>query len=222
MKIRNCFFLAFMLVISIACKKNDISVKSITISLQPNYVEGKDAFVEDYPYEDYRNKNWGDSEEFAAISWTSNGIPFVVRSFIDFNFDAVPTYATVDSAKLSLFAYGNNKHGIGHDASDGTNECYLYRVTGEWEENLVTWNTQPSVADSNKVLLPGSNETMQDYIDIDVTNLVRDIIMDRENSYGFMLRLKYESGYRRMFFATSDAEEINKRPKLDIYYTVEE
>jgi hypothetical protein len=62
---------------------------------------------------------------------------------------------------------------------------------------------------------------MQDYIDIDVTELVKDIYENPEESHGFMLRLKYEYDYRRMFFATSDVGDPQKRPKLDIFYKVD-
>ena len=61
---------------------------------------------------------------------------------------------------------------------------------------------------------------MQDYIGIDISDLVRDIYNSPTESFGFMLRLKREDGYRRMFFATSDVDEENMRPKLDIYYTL--
>ena len=196
------------------------TTKPFVLILQPGSHEGKDAFIEDYPYDDYRNRNWGKSDEFAAISWTAGGTPFVVRSFIDFNFDTIPDNATIDSAKLSLYAYGNNGHGVGHDTLGGANECYLYRIIEEWEEDLITWNTQPNVTEINKVLIPRSDSTMQDFVGIDITNLVRDIIEYKENSYGFMLRLEIESDYRRMFFATSDVQEEQKRPKLEIYYKV--
>ena len=225
MKNFYCFFFAFAAILALiaGCKKNDYGLagKSFAVSLQPGPANGKDACVEDYPYENYRNSNWGNTEEFAAISWTDRGIPFVVRSFIDFNFDTIPSNAVIDSAKLSLFAYGNVGHGYGHDPSRGSNECFLQRVVGAWEEHLITWNAQPAVTEVNKVYIQESEYPMQDYLEIDVTYLVKDIISDKENSYGFMLRLVNETGYRRMFFATSDVEEKQKRPRLDIYYTAE-
>ena len=219
MKKINYLFLAIVLTSVIACE-GDNGNDSFVISFQPDAIGGKDAFIEDYPFDNYRNRNWGTSEEFSAISWTDDGTPFVVRSLIDFNFDAVPINATIDNAKLSLYAFGNDGHGVGHDTLSGSNECYLQRIISDWDEDLVTWNTQPDVSDANRILIPGSNSGMQDYIGINVTDLVRDIINDRENSNGLMLRLRNETGFRRMFFATSDTEEEQKRPKLDVYYSI--
>jgi hypothetical protein len=194
--------------------------ESWLITIQPGPEDGKDAFVEDYPYSNYRNLNWGGSDEFAAISWTAQGVPYVVRSFLEFNFAAVPEKAIIDSARLSLFAYGNEGHGYGHDTLTGSNESYLLRVLTEWDENSVTWNEQPETTEHNQVLLPGSNHPMQDYIGIDVTGLVRDIHDHPGMGFGFMLRLKHETGYRRLMFASSDANEKGMRPKLDIYYSL--
>jgi hypothetical protein len=213
-----------MATVAVSCEEenddNRFPKESFNVTLQPDATNGKDAFVEDYPFDNYSNRNWGDMVEFSAISWTSQGTPFVVRSLIDFNFDAIPSNATVDSAKLSLYSYSTPGHGAGHDPLTGSNECYLQRIISSWEEDTVTWNTQPDVTDLNRVLIMQSTTTMQDYEEIDVTDLVRDILNDRDNSFGFMLRLVNESGYRRMLFATSDVAEAHKRPKLEINYTV--
>ena len=219
MKIINVLVILFALILISSCENNSPYPKSYAITLQPDSIKGKDAFIEDYPYDNYRNKNYGNSVEFAAVAATSNGEPFIVRSFIDFNFDTIPTNAVIDSAKLSLYAFGNAGHGMGHDTLSGTNESYLQRVISNWQENSITWNNQPRTTDLNQVLLSESDSTMQDYTDIDVTNLVVDILNNKENSFGFMLRLKFEDGYRRLFFASSDVKENEKRPKLEIYYT---
>lgn len=203
-----------------SCKKESHSAYSSVLSFRPDSVSGKDAFVEDYPFEDYQNRNWGKSKEFIAAAWSS-GAPYIVRSFIDFDFNTLPEHAVIDSARLSLYAYGIvGGHGIGHDTLSGTNECFIQRVTGNWQEDLVTWNNQPTTTELNQIQLPKSSFFMQDYTAINVTNLVRDIYKNRTASHGFMLRLKYEDGYRTMIFASSDVKESEKRPKLDIYYTV--
>lgn len=193
---------------------------SVVVTLQPDSTQGRDAMVEYYPPYGYADMNFGNSVEFAAISWTGNGVGFIERSFINFNFDTIPSNATVDSAKLSLYAYEDLGHGTGQSTLGGSNECYLQRVTGKWEENTITWNDQPPTTTVDQVVLPESSSTMQDYLNINVTNLVRDIHENMADSYGFMLRLVDETNYRRMFFASSDIPEAAKRPKLVIYYTL--
>lgn len=223
MKKLNYLILLGVIVFFISCQPMNNNLPSpVVVTLQPDSAQGKDAMVEDYPPYGYNDMNFGNSVEFAAISWTANGgIPFVERSFINFNFDTIPSNATIDSARLSLYAYEDVGHGTGHSTLGGTNECFLQRVTGKWEENTITWNNQPPTTTVDQVVLPESDSAMQNYLNINVTNLVRDIHENMADSYGFMLRLEYENaGYRRMFFASSDVPEAAKRPKLVIYYTL--
>ena len=139
----------------------DVGIK-YEIVLQPGPDEGKDSFIEDYPYDDYRNRSFGDSEEFSAISWTSSGTPFVTRSFIDFNITTIPENALIDSAKISLYVHGNTAHGDGHASLTGSNEFQLQRVISDWEENSVTWNNQPETTTLNQKTLPESTNQFQD------------------------------------------------------------
>ena len=48
------------------------------------------------------------------------------------------------------------------------------------------------------------------------------MIKTASNNYGFMLKLETEEYYRRMVFASSDNNDSEIHPKLDIYYTIEE
>lgn len=194
--------------------------QSYVVTLQPGVSNGIDALIEDYPYNNYRNKNWGDYDCFMAKSWTASGAPLVIRSFIDFNFDTIPVNAIIDSARLSLYAYGNDNQGYGHDTLSGSNACYLQRVINYWLEHGVTWNTQPMTTEENMLLIPKSHTTMQDYTNLDMTALVRDTYNNPDESFGFMIRLKDEVDYRQMTFGSSDAENPSRRPKLVIYYTV--
>jgi hypothetical protein len=212
-------FIIFLLGALASCCPNNNPPVSTFVILQPGPAQGKDAFVETYPPYGYDTLNFGDSIEFAAISWTGSGVPFVERSFIDFNFDTIPANATVDSAFISLYAYADAGHGMGHDTIDGTNECYLQRVTGKWDEHSITWNNQPPTTDIDQVTIPESDSAMQNYLHINVTNLVIDTREHLSDSYGFMLRLRFEQGYRRMMFSSSDIADPAKRPKLVIYYT---
>lgn len=209
--------LVFML--GYSCKKDKLHTETFLITLQPDSIDGKDAWIEDYPYENYRNRNWGKSEGLPAISWTAGGIPLFVRSLIDFNFDTIPSNVTIDSAKLSLFAHGTEGHGYHHETLGGSNECYIQSIIENWYEDSVTWNTQPLTTDLNQVLIPKSDNSSQDYIRIDITELVKDIYKNPAESFGFMLRLKNENSYMKMMFAASDVKDENKRPKLEIYYS---
>ena len=187
--------------------------------LQPNSEEGKDALL--HELESNRNSNYGYTHQFIASAWTFDGQPGIVRSVIDFDLSAVPSNANINNAYLSLYAWNSTVASGPHSSLSGSNACWLQRITENWEESSVTWNNQPGVTTQNQVTLPETSLPDLDYIDIDVTNLVKDMISDPENSHGFMIRLQEEQFYRRMNFCSSDHADSLKHPKLLIIFNDE-
>lgn len=188
-----------------------------TIILQPNGSNGKDAYVDSR----YNNNNYGSHVDFAAMSWTNGGVPSDARSLIDFDFSSIPAGATINSASLSLYSYNSPANGS-HSTLSGSNESVLLRITSSWDENTVTWNSQPSTTTQNQVILPESTSPIQNYLNIDVTILIEDMLNDPANSHGFLLKLINEEYYRSMIFASSDNNDLTLHPKLEITYTEEE
>ena len=184
-----------------------------TIILRPDSTTGEDAYIESI----LNNTNFGDHYDFAAISWTNGGEPVDARGLIDFDLSVIPEGATINSAYLSLYSHNSPANGT-HSTLSGSNESVLQRITSDWEENLVTWDKQPSATTQNEVFLPASVTPIQDYLDIDVTDLIQDMVNNPEDSYGFRLKLVYEEYYRRMIFGSSDHHDPDRRPKLEITY----
>ncbi len=58
-----------------------------------------------------------------------------------------------------------------------------------------------------------------DYVGIDVTTLVQDMVDDPMGSFGFQLALANETLYRRMNFASSDHANSDLHPTLHVCYT---
>lgn len=185
--------------------------------LQPDSNLGKDTFIEDYPLREYRDRNFGTNREFQATAWTADGIPLVVRNLIDFDFSRIPKNIEISSAKLFLYAVDNTINGPGHSNRSGSNLFLLQRITSEWNELDVTWNTRPSTTTDSQVYVAGSEHYMQDY-EIVITKLVRDILNNPSESHGLMIRLATEEYYRRVLFASSDHEDSTKHPKLVVEY----
>jgi len=185
-----------------------------TIILQPDGSQGKDAYLDSR----LNFQNFGDYIDFAAISWTNQGTPVDIRSLIDFDLSSIPNGSTINSASLSLYSYDSPANGA-HSTLSGSNESVIQRVTNSWDENTVTWNNQPSVTTQNQVFLSASTSTIQDYLNIDVTNLVQDMIDNPNNSHGFRLKLVTEEYYRRMVFASSDWTDASLHPKLEVTFT---
>lgn len=163
--------------------------------------------------------NFGNHPEFAAISWTCGGAPCFSRGILNFNFNQIPANATIVSANLSLNANPTPSNGNGL-AMQGNNSALLQRVVSPWSENSVTWQIQPQTTGQHEVLLPPSMTTFQNYVNINVGNLVKDMFNYPTNSFGFMLKLSNESGYSSMIFSSSDYGNPQLYPTLEICYAI--
>ena len=183
-----------------------------TVTIQPNSEQGKDAYLRSLD----PDVNRGDSPDLLAHSWTNGGNIVNVRSLIDFDLSELPNTAHIINAKITL--YSVNSVAAGHHEYEENNSAFLERVLEPWNENLVTWNNQPITSQDNKVILPTSTESIQDYTQFDVTNLLRDALNSEEGFHGFLFKLQEEDIYRRMLFASSDYNDPSKHPKLEISY----
>ena len=187
------------------------------IIMQPNAKEGKDAFIEDYPLRDYSNSNFGAHEAFQASAWTAQGIPFVTRSLIDFDFSKIPRNVKIITAKLILYPAENTAYGTGHSSRSGSNKFVVQKIISPWDEFIVTWNNQPLTSTNNQIFVAASEYSMLNY-EIIITSLVKDILDNPSQSHGLMIKLTTEDYYRRVLFASSDYEDSSKHPKLIIDY----
>ncbi len=184
-----------------------------TVILQPLAADAKDAEI----WSLEPTTNFGDYPELKANAWTWSGLNGIQRALLYFDLSSIPADAVIVSAQLSLYA---------EDSPDtqfhsGDNDSWLKRITSPWEEFSVTWNTQPSTTSIHQADLPQSSAPYQDYLNINVKNLVKDMINDPGGNFGFMLQLQNESPYRRLTFRSSDQDEPSENPKLVITYSDE-
>lgn len=191
------------------CKE---TIDTLVLFLKPDSTAGKDAVV--------HSLEWftaGDHQYMWAAAWTWEGGNIGdMRSLFEFNLDTIPQYSTILSAKLSLFGKKNSPDQ--HSTLSGSNESYLLRITTNWDENTVNWSKQPETTFDHALILAPSKTPSQDYLNIDVTALVQDMIDYPEESFGFMMRLATEIEYRMMTFASSDNENSDYWPEIEIYY----
>jgi len=209
-----------LLILSVYCSLTTFLTAQTTVTFQPNASIGKDAFVHGTP--SYTDDNFGSNSQFPASAWTFSGNPGVVRSLIDFTeLSTLPANATLISAQLSLYAI-DFSNGLGqHSQLSGSNATWIERVTTSWDESTVNWDNQPATTTQNQVALAGTSTTTQNYLNIDITALIQDIMDNPGSSYGLMLKLQDESYYRRMNFCSSDHTNQNLRPKLVITYSTD-
>ena len=207
-----------IIIISILILLYSFNVNSqTTITLQPDATEGKDAFLHSLSSE--ANRNYGSNPQLAANAWTFGSNTGIIRSVVDFDFSKIPNGAIIQSANLTLYAW-DSSNGFGqHSTLSGSNECWIQRITSDWNENTVTWNNQPMTTTTNQVPILASTYPSQNFHNIDVSKMVQDMINSPSTSFGFLIRLQNESYYRRMNFASSDHNNESLHPKLVICYT---
>jgi hypothetical protein len=165
------------------------------------------------------NNNYGSAIQNAAFCIASAVAPppgvNVNRALIAFNLSAIPANATVTSAFLNLYATGPYGSVQGHF---GNSASFLERITQSWQEFTATWNNQPNSTNLNSVLLPQATTSTQDYLNINVFNLVQDMINNPTAGYGFKLRLVAENVLNGLIFCSKDHQVEAKRPKLVVTY----
>src|SRR5207302_3584445 len=105
-----------------------------------------------------------------------------------------------------------------HSSLSGSNEAVLQRITAAWSESTVTWNNQPATTNQNEVILSQSTAIHQDYLSIDVLNLVNDMLQNPSSSFGFMIKLQTEIRITTMKFETIDNADCNIHTKHVITY----
>jgi hypothetical protein len=181
---------------------------SLTLQPAQNEYEG---FVDNF----YPNGfNTGTQLDMAA--WTAGGLVYQ-RTFIKFDFSAIPATAVIDSARLYLFATATPLGGNGTEAHSGnSNACVISRITTAWTSpTQVTWANQPASSVTNQAIIPQSTSPFQNNI-IDVTALVSDMMVQGNN--GFAIKLQNETIYNIRQYASSKNADASRHPKLVIYY----
>ncbi len=178
-------------------------------------------------YEYYANTNYGTINRFYAGEWSASNYKVNQRSLMDFDLTRIPAGSIILEAKLSLYSmqpqvsddYRHVSYAIMKNTSYKSNASYLERITSSWTETGVTYNTQPATATDNRIILPESGAYDQDYLNIDVTALVQDMVNNPAQSFGFMFQLTNESKYSRMAFCSSNYGDPARWPKLTIKYS---
>jgi hypothetical protein len=216
-------------VLMAATKENPLYLKipwdnqNRVIVLQPGPESGKDAMISNLEPE----KNFGGHKYFEA-TFLSESMLTVMRSnrsLIFFNLDTLPKSASIKKVILQLSydlpipfpsTYVTDVYpSAGIEWYGGV----LQQVIEPWDENKVTWNTQPKTTEANQVFIPPFIRNVN-MIDVDVTRLFVTSAANALPNHGMLFRLWPADKFPGFRFASSDFAEPKMRPRLTIYYTL--
>lgn len=99
---------------------------------------------------------------------------------IKFNISELSPGIIIRSATLNLF------YNQWRENNPAGRTLTLYRITSDWDENTVTWNTRPSYASevTFSAVVPGSPGVWMEW---DVTSDVQDFVEGQENNHGWQI-----------------------------------
>ena len=208
--------------------------ETITVTFKPDSAIGQDAFIGSLG----ANTNNGNEDAFASLAWTWSGNFGIVRSFLKFDeLSTIPTNATILNAELRLFGTSSILVPLGNSSYPGspyktgippsystTNSSFIQRVTSTWDEQTITWNTQPTTDTINQITI---SETTSQYnwnftdSSANLLSMIQDWVSNPTTNFGIMLRLETEINYRSLSFASSDHANSALHPELIITYEVQ-
>lgn len=194
------------------------------VVLQPDPDKGKDAMISNLNPE----KNFGAHKYFEA-TFLSEPVLTVMRSnrsLIYFNLDTIPKSAVIKKVMLTL-SYDlpipfDSTYLINiNPTTTGINwyGAVLQQVVEPWEEDKVTWATQPKTIEANQVYVSPFIKNAN-FIDIDVTRLFVSVAEIAAPNHGMMFRLWPTEKFPGFRFVSSDYAEPKMRPRLTVYYTL--
>jgi hypothetical protein len=202
----------------------------IKIVLQPGNQKGQDAWIEYSPDDaSYATHNSGPIDQFKVLAWTDQGRRIISRSLLKFmDISQIPTTSTVKQATLFLYGLdegsvhlpqGNSYYPGSPYNGFGPNDTYVRRITSDWDESTVTWDTKPSNTVTGESLIPPSTKQWNNNSSADVSQVVRTFVKNPSKNYGFMLKLNDETIYHSFGFYSSESSNSLRRPKLVIIYS---
>lgn len=200
--------------------------------LRPDSTTGQDSYVSkvlDDSADGGANLNW--THELIMARWQFEQFGYdtgTQRGYLRFDSLAkIPTKANVISATLYLYGEdpdSSSSFPIGNSYYIGSynppNPVVIEAVTGgTWQQKTITWNNAPAASSAIQDTIPASTTQYNYNVSVDVTNLVKPMVVSPSTNYGFMLRLITENVAREMQFSTCEAYDSTKRPMIVVKYS---
>ena len=165
------------------------------------------------------NNNYGMLEDIHLYAWTQSSTLNVKRVALDFNTSEIPQNTKLHRAYLNLHFNTTSKYdqALGGKGNSGNSNFKIEEITSEWNEKAITWGTQPDIDATVSVVIDKKLNTRADYLKIDVTDLVQNMIhKPADQRFGLRLKLVNEEAYNVYFFASGNHPDESLRPSLQI------
>lgn len=92
------------------------------------------------------NSNYGNNSHLDVARTTPPQTSKKIRVLVKFDLSSIPSNATIDSATFSIYLYGCGSY------SQTIDDMNIARITADWEEDDVTWNTHKGKFDTSNAL----------------------------------------------------------------------
>ncbi|MCD4823843.1 MAG: DNRLRE domain-containing protein, partial [Phycisphaerae bacterium] len=185
------------------------SVMAAEITIQPDAVAGKDAYVSSTS----SGTNYGTSIALCQADYSGTR-----DSYLQFDLSSIGSGKTITGATLMLYRYGG-----GHwDTKTPGLRINAYQVTSSWTEGGVTWDNQPTHASSYEHRTEVWYSTTPQWESWTLTDLVGEWYAGTSTNYGVWMDSESRGTNMSLFFYSSDyADDASLRPKLVVTYTPE-
>ncbi len=156
----------------------------------------------------------------AVHTWTILSKITIGRGLLSFNTQSISESVEIDSVFLKLFLIQESSFDPTFNGNSGNNEFYVQRITSEWDDEKVNWINQPDFTYQDQIIVPAVNNTSEGFVRINITKMFQ-ASLHSENSnkeIGFYLKLVKEEVYSKIYIASSNHDDHEKHPELEIYY----
>jgi len=142
-----------------------------------------------------------------------------MRSLLTFDLTAIPSGASITSAKLYLYAWF-----ITWPNSPSYYRTYCaHRVTSAWEESTVTWNSQPMFSPTSTSETVVTGYGTEGWFSWDVTADVQNGHLNPSAWHGILIKDKVEGSYDSrtcIFYSRENPSYPELKPYLEVTYTL--
>ncbi len=124
----------------------------------------------------------------------------ITRTLLQFDLSQIPKDAKITAATLVI---------VREMGFNGESQ-YLRKVTSNWDEPYVTWNSQPSFTTTGQISVPGGLYEAQ--VSINVLSHLPEMVC--LNNYGWVLQMQNESSGDNVRYFSREETLAYKRPML--------